>query len=330
MKFIIALTVISIQLTVSLSVFAEEKWVSVEPAMRKVTITGFTRAQSKMPLATEVEGKVSEIFADIGEPIPATKKFACLDDTFAQIDIKSAQNEMARHDVDIKYFKKDVSRHKKLVEKQTSAVSILDGLMRDLNNAKQALTVVAIRKQRLEEHKRRHCIEAPVGWLVIDRNIELGQWINEGEVVAHVGNYSQLKVPVTLSQQELAALKKDKDNIKLFLMDFNLKVPAIIEHISPAFDEKTRKILVDLLIKESLPELRGGMRVGLMLKIPDPKSTSFTISKQALEERFEEYWLYRKDGKKMRVKLLSDHSNGKVSISSHEIKLGDQFKIIQR
>jgi RND family efflux transporter MFP subunit len=288
MKFIIALTVISIQLTLSLSVFAEEKWVSVEPATRKVTITAFTRAQSKMPLATEVEGKVSKIFADIGEPIPATKKFACLDDTFAQIDIKSAQNEMTRHDVDIKYFKKEVSRHKKLVERQTSAVSVLDGLTRDLNNAKQALTVVAIRKQRLEEHKRRHCIEAPEGWLVIDRNIEVGQWVNEGEVVAHVGNYSQLKVPVTLSQQELTALKRDKDNITLLLMDFNLKVPAIIEHISPAFDEKTRKILVDLLIKESWPELRGGMRVGLMLKIPDPKSTSFTISKQALEEWFEE------------------------------------------
>ena len=329
MKFILALTMVSIQLTVSLSVYAEDKWVSVEPAMRKVTITGFTRAQSKMPLATEVEGKVSEIFADIGEPIPATKKFACLDDTFAQIDIKSAQNEMSRHNIDIKYFKKEVSRHKKLVERQTSAVSVLDGLTRNLNNAKQALVVVSIRKQRLEEHMRRHCIEAPAGWLVIDRNIESGQWVNEGEVVAHVGNYSQLKVPVTLSQQELAALKNVKDNIKLSLLDFNIKVSAIIQHISPAFDEKTRKILVDLLIKENLPELRGGMRVGLMLKIPDPKSTSFTISKQALEERFEEYWLQPKDGKKIRVKLLSDQANGKVTISSHEIKLGDQFKIIK-
>ncbi len=327
MKFTFVILMSAIQLTVSLSVFAEAKWVTVEPVMRKVTITGFTRAQSKMPLTAEVEGKVSDIFADIGEPIPATRKFACLDDTFAKIDIKSAKNEMSRHYIDIKYFKKEVSRHKQLVKKQISAVSILDGLIRDLDNAKQALSVVAIRKQRLEEHKRRHCIEAPVGWLVIDRDIERGQWVNQGEVLAHVGNYSQLKVPVTLSQKELAALKQGKESIKLFLMDFNLKVPAIIEHISPAFDEKTRKILVDLLIKENLPELHGGMRVGLTLKIPDAKSTSFTISKQALEERFEEYWVQRKDGKSIRVKLLGDQANDKVIISSREIKLGDQFKI---
>ena len=328
MKFIFALSVISIQLTISLTVFAEGKWAALEPAMRKVSITGFTRAQSKMPLATEVEGKVSKIFADIGEPIPATKKFTCLDDTFVQIDIKSAQNEMSQHRIDIKYFNKKVSRHKQLVDKKTIAVSVLDAFVRDLDNARQALSIATRRKERLEEHMRRHCIEAPEGWLVIDRNIEAGQWVNEGEVVAHVGNYSQLKVPVTLSQQELAALKRDEDNIEILLMDYNIKVPAIIEHISPAFDEKTRKILVDLLIKESLPELHGGMRVGLMLKIPDAKSTSFTISKQALEERFEEYWIQRKDGKKIRVKLLRDQADGKVSISSDEIKLGDQFKAI--
>jgi len=328
MKFIFALIVVLIQLTISLSVFAGDKWVTVEPAMREITITGFTRAQATMPLATEVEGKVSDIFADIGDPIPATKKFACLDDTFAKIDIKSAKNEMSRHYIDIKYFKKEVSRHKKLVEKHTSAISVLDSLTRDLNNARQALAVASIRKQRLEEHMRRHCVEAPEGWLLIDRNIELGQWVNQGDVVANVGNYSQLKVPVSLSQQELAALQQD-NNIELSLMDFNLKVSATIDHISPAFDDKTRKILVDLLIKGNLPELRGGMRVGLMLNIPDAKSTSFIISKLALEERFEEYWLQRKDGKKIRVKLLSDEVNGKVTIASHEIKMGDQFKIVQ-
>jgi len=328
MKLIFALIVVSIQFILCLPVLAEQKWVTAESATRMVTITGFTRAQSVMPLSAEVEGKVSNIFADIGEPIPPSKKFACLDDTFAKIDIKSAKNEMSRHYIDIKYFKKEVSRHKKLVEKHTSAISVLDSLTRDLNNARQSLAVASIRKQRLEEHMRRHCIEAPEGWLLIDRNIELGQWVNQGDVVANVGNYSQLKVPISLSQQELAALQQD-NNIELSLMDFNLKVSATIDHISPAFDDKTRKILVDLLIKGNLPELRGGMRVGLMLNILDAKSTSFTISKLALEERFEEYWLQRKDGKKIRVKLLSDQANGKVTISSHEIKLGDQFKIIR-
>ena len=328
MKFFLAFTVILIQLSLSLSAFAEEKWVFVEPAMRKISITGFTRAKSTMPLATEVEGKVSKIFADIGEPISASKKFACLDDTFVKIDIKTAKNEMSQHSIDIEYFKKEVSRHQQLVKKQSSAVSVLDGLKRDLANAKQALSIATIRKQRLEERRRRHCIKAPKGWLIIDRNIEPGQWVSQGEVVGHAGYYSQLKVPVMLSQQELAALNKNADNIELLLAKHIQKIPAIIEHISPAFDEKTRKIGVDLLIKEHLPKLRAGMRVELTLIMPDSRSSSFTISKLALEERFEEYWIQRKDGKSIRVEVLAEYDNGKVTISSPEIKLGDQFKII--
>jgi len=328
MRFVFSLTVAVVQLIISVSAYAEEQFVSVESITRNISITGFTRASAKMPLTTEVEGKVSAVFADIGDSILANKVFACLDDTFVQIDIKLVQKEMSRHYVDIKYYKKEVSRYQKLVNKQTVAVSALDSLMRDLSNAREALAIASIRKQRLEEEKRRHCIEAPEGWKVIDRSIEIGQWVRQGEVVAKVGNYSQLSIPLILSQQELASLNKNKDNIELILSGNNLKIPASIEYISPAFDEKTRKILVNLLIKQSLAELHGGMRVELILKTSGSKGASFFIDKRALEERFEEYWLQRKDGKRIRVKLLTEQANGTVTISSREIKLGDQFKII--
>jgi len=328
MKFNLTLISFLILFIITVPAFAEVEWSIVEPAERSVILSGFTYAQAKMPLTAEVEGRVGAIFADIGEPISDANKFACLDDTFAQIDIKSAQREISRNYVDIKFYKKEVARHKKLVDKQTIAVNVLDKLERDLSSARDASSIASIHKQRLEEHRRRHCIEAPEGWLVIDRNIELGQWVRQGEVVANVGNYSQLRVPMMMSQKELVALKKNKEAIELYFTEYNLKVQAKIDHISPAFDEATRKTLVDLLITKSLPELQGGMRVSLTLKIPDSDNKSYTIDKRALEERYEEYWVQRKDGKSLRVKLLGEQANGKVTISSRDIKLGDQLKIV--
>lgn len=329
MKFI--LTLIAIQFSVVFSVYAETEaeWTTVEPAMRQVTITGFTRARSKMPLAAEESGKVKQIFADVGEPIPKTGTFSCLDDTFIEIDIKSAQNDISQNVIDINFFKKEESRHQKLAKKQTLALNVLDGITRDLGKSRRAYSAAVITKQRLQERKQRHCITAPAGWLVIDRSIEPKQWVNQGDVVAHVGDYTRLKVPISLSALELAALKARQDDINLLLTDYNIKVLAEIDHISPAFDERTRKTQVDLLLKENLPEFHGGMRVEVFLNAPQA-TTSFTISKQALEERFEEYWLQRKDGKRIRVKLLSDQADGKVKIKSSEIKLGDQFKMIRQ
>jgi len=328
MKLIFALVMTVIQSSVIFSANAADKWVSVEAATRELRITGFTRARSKMPLISEVSGKVRDIFADIGEAVPSNKKFACLDDTFVDIDIKSANSEVRRHFVDIKFFKKQVARHKQLVQKHTSSVSLLDGLLRDLGKANQDWSIASIRKQRLEELKHRHCIEAPVGWLVIDRDIEIGQWINAGEVVAHVGNYSQLTLPLTLSQQELVVLKQKKGNVVLYFPELKIKSDATIEHISPRFDEKTRKILVDLLISKIPSNVSGGMRAELILNMTNTKSSSFIISKLALEERFEEYWLERMDGKRIRVKLLNDQPGGKVTILSTEISMGDQFKVV--
>jgi RND family efflux transporter MFP subunit len=329
MKLILSFIVI--QLTLSFSVYAEAEaeWVSVEPAMRQVTITGFTRASSKMPLAAEEAGKVKQIFADIGEAIPPEGNFACLDDTFIEIDIKSAQNEISQNGIDIHFHKKEQARHQKLTKKQTVALNVLDQITRDLGKSRRAYTAAVIDKQRLEERKLRHCIAAPAGWLVIDKSIEPKQWVNKGDIVAHIGDYSGLKVPITLSALELATLKSGQQKLEVLLTDYNIKVLAEIDHISPAFDEKTRKTQVDLLLKENLPEFHGGMRAEVFLNTPQA-TTSFTISKQALEERFEEYWLQRKDGKRLRVKLLSDQADGKVKIKSSEIKLGDQFKIIRQ
>lgn len=329
MKTTLTIALLVLHFTVSLTVHAEAQWATVEAAMRQVTITGFTRARAKMPLAAEESGKVKQIYAEIGQPIPAQGNFACLDDTFVQIDIKSAQNEISQNGIDINYHKKEEARHQKLTKNRTVALNVLDGISRDLGKSRRAYSAAVIRKQRLQERKLRHCIAAPAGWLVIDRSIEPKQWVNKGDIVAHVGDYSRLKVPITLSAHELAALKSGQDSLELLLTDYNIKVQAEIERISPAFDEKTRKTQVDLLLKENLPEFHGGMRVEVFLKAPQA-STSYTISKQALEERFEEYWVERKDGKRIRVKLLSDQAGGKVKIKSSEIKPGDQFKMKQQ
>lgn len=309
-------------------VFCEEvEWVTVEPAFRQVNTTGFSRARSTMYLATEVAGKVKQVYADVGETIPPEGEFACLDDTFVNIDIKEAENEIAQHAGDVSFFEKQVSRHKKLVAKKSAAVSQLDDYQRQLENLKRTLTKAKLNKQRLEENRRRHCIAVPAGWRVIERNIEPGQWINIGDPVGKVGDYSHLLVPLSLSAEELAALKQKKDHLQVKLVDYGIQVFASIGRISPAFDESSRKIRVDLLIEDDLPDYRGGMRVELLLELAD-EFGAFLIAKKALDKRFEEVWLERKNGESLRVKILDYPAENMARIISTDIKTGDQFKIV--
>ena len=311
----------------SLPIYAEEEWVTIQASVRQVTISGFTRARSSMQISNEVAGKIEQVFADVGDAITDEGNFACLDDTFVRIDIESAQNDMAQHAIDIDFFKKQVSRHQKLVATNSAAISVLDELKRELGNSQRGLQRERLRKQRLQELLQRHCLYAPAGWRVMERYVEPGQWIDVGTQVARVGDYSQLLVPLALSTQELIALKAIEDDLKVYLSELDQKIPATIELVSPAFDEQSHKTRVDLQLDKGLPVHRGGLRVELSLDLPD-KLDAFLIPKQALDERFEEIWLQRKDGKELRVTLLSYPGNGFARITSPEIKTGDQFKVL--
>lgn len=312
----------------SLSAHAENTWTTIQPSYRQVTVTGFSRARQSMVLSTEVAGKVKRVYADVGDIISKQGKVACFDDTFVKIDINSAKNEISQYQIDIQYFRKQVERYRALVGKKSAAVSQLDDWQRQLGNAQRLVQQKKFEKQRYQEKQNRHCIKSPAGWHVTKRYVEPGQWLVIGSQVAEVGNYKKLLVPLALSVNELRILEKNQHSLSVSLPEYGQQVPATIERISPAFDEKSRKIQVDLLLEKNLPVYRGGLRVEVKLNLPDPSGT-FLILAKALDKRFEEVWLERKNGQPLRVELLGYADKGQVRIASPEIKIGDQFKILK-
>ncbi len=307
--------------------YAEKIWTTAKPAYRKSTITGFSRARYSMTLSTEIAEKIKQIFIDIGDPVPKNGNIACLDDTFVKIDIRLMANEIAQHQVDIDYYRKQVNRYKKLVERNNAAISQLDEFERKLANAVQLAQFKKLKKRRLQEKLKRHCIKAPQGWKMIERLAEPGQWLNVGDPVAKVGDYRSLLVPLALSVSEMRALKHKQYDLTVKLPEYELTVPSRIGRISPSFDEKSRKIQVDLILQKKLPVHRGGLRVEVTLELPEPAGT-FLISADALDKKFEEVWLERKDGSRISVDLLGYAEHGLARISSYEIKTGDQFRIL--
>ncbi len=313
------------------TLLAESNSHFVQPVLagRDVKITGFTRAHSTMPLAAEVEGKVEKVLADIGDQIAKDTIFACLDDTFVKLDIKSAVNEIMLQKIDIDFFSKEVKRHEALVKKNSVSISALDRLKKDLGNAKNASNAAYIKKLRLKELADRHCVKAPFGWRVIARDVEPGQWVNVGEKLGEVGDYSKLVVPLTLSAAEFNALKQSQHDLKVTLLGHSARIPARIEKINPAFDEQSRKIQVELLLLGALAESRGGIRVEVSVNLPEAGTHTFFIAKDAVEERYEEYWVYKEDGSRVKVRYLGAQQDDKVKINSSDIKPGDRLKILR-
>ena len=207
---------------------AEDTWATIQPSYQQISFTGFSRARHSMVLSTEVAGKVENIFVDVGDAVSNNGNVSCIDNTFTKIDINSTANDIEQAKIDVVYYKKQLSRFKTLVQKKHISINQLDEMQRQLGTAERMVRSKKLQKQRLQETLKRHCIKSPAGWLVDERYAEVGQWLDIGNPVVKVGNYSKLLVPFALTVTELNALNAEQ-NLTVWLPEYKQQIPASIE-----------------------------------------------------------------------------------------------------
>ncbi len=302
--------------------------VVAEAATQQQVLSGYTRARTVLHLSAEEAGRIDSVFADLGDPIPEDGRFACLDDTYIKLEQQANLAGQARIKVDIAHFRRQVKRYESLVKSNSSAQIQLDETQRTLDSNIQQLEELKIQSQVLDERLVRHCISASPGWLVIERQVEPGQWVNKGQQVAKVGDYSRLLVPYALSNIEFHTLQQKRE-LHLWFPYLGKKVSARISRVSPAFDETSRKIRVELEIDDDQVDLRGGLRAELSLRLP-LKSGAVILPRSALQERYEQYWLKREDGTEIKVVYLGRDGTDRVRIVSPEVAPGQRFQLIHK
>ena len=295
-----------------------------KPASRIVTLTGFTRCRARMSLVSEIHGRIDKVNYEVGQSINPLGYFAQMDVTFLKFDLEKNQVDQDKVKSRISYLDLEAGRYRTMVGRDSAAQTILDKLEQDLDTSNYNLKGIQIQEKKLRETIERSRIKAPAGWKVIVRNIEPGEWVPTGHLLAEIGDFSTLIIPFALTPQGYESLLTHEKPFFLFLPDKDVKVQAVIWRISPAFDLQTRKIKVELKIISDINDLRGGIRIELPLVLPD-KDGALLVPKEGVENRYEEYWLTRRGGKQVSVVLLGSGPAGTLRVFSSEIHPGDQF-----
>ena len=229
----------------------------------------------------------------------------------------------------IAFHAKEVGRFEKLVERETAAQSRLDELQNKLDQAEFQIKTLIVQETELKERRGRHHIKIPQGWSVIQREVEPGEWVAVGKHLGKAGDFRTLLVPFALSPEEYRTLKNLKEPTELFFPSEGqntISLRASLGRVSPAFDPETRKINVELAVTETLSVNRGGLRAELTFDMPDP-SGAVLIPAAAVVERYEEFWLTRANGEKLRVLFLGGGPDNTYRVRASELKPGDKFRI---
>lgn len=306
----------------------------VDSARKTVTVSGYTRSAAKRNVASEVAGKVLSVHYDIGQTI-ATKPFVEIDPTFIrfQIDqvswsLKKLKVSRDRVNSRLTYLEKEFERIERLLRgdattqtRYDAAAEELDQARLELRNTDLEINTLKIQMEELQERRDRHNIVVPKGWVVVDRRVEPGEIIAAGTLLARIADFEHLVVPLVVSGEELAAIRK-MNPVKVRLE--GKPVRAVLNWVNPEFDERTRKLAVELRIQGYDGPRRGGLQAELILEVA---TQGLMVPKAAVENRFDNPRVTVKDdGKSIPIIILGE-DNGHVLIADNPaLSAGTELK----
>ncbi len=273
----------------------DEDRLLVRRAIRDSRLSGYTRKDRTMTVSSEVSGRVLRVNYDVGQTV-GEKPFIEIEPTFIDLEIEKTGQSVKKLDIVLKrmqvrvaYLEKEFFRVDTLYRRERATGVKRDAAAQELEQARLELestgrerAVLETVLRELSERKLRHNIYAPRGWIVTKRMVEPGEVIQQVTPLAEVSDYRRLVVPLSVSGEELSAIRALAEEFDAELE--GVPVKAALRWINPEFDEKTRKLNVELVIRDFRGQGRGGLMFVLPLRL---RSEGLFIPKTAVTNRYE-------------------------------------------
>lgn len=185
--------------------FAEKYFVTVTKVERKnpteeISLVGTITANNDVNIISETNGRVTNVYAKVGDYKPAGSVLFQIDDELKRAAYNSA---LANYEK----AKKDYERVKSLLETKSASDAQYDAAKLGFVNAETQYTLA---KRQLSDTK----ITTPISGYVTYRPVDVGSYVASGPnatLVANVVDISKLKVKVNVSEKDAFRLRPGDD-----------------------------------------------------------------------------------------------------------------------
>lgn len=306
----------------------ESKSLQVRTGFEQQVLQGYSRAFSTATIASEVTGRVQSVHYDVGDVL-SNEPLLKIDPIFISLELQEIavalqQNKIQQRQAEVRtaWLQREFERRQTLVDQgRVSRVAFEEiEQQRDQSQLEQQQLVqqqrqLQVKQQTAQELQQRHQPHAPQGWLVSERLVEPGEQVNAGDPLFKIQDFGRLLVPLALSHSQLTALQQQE----LATLN-NHEVKYRIYSVSPAFDERTRKIQVELEIIDYPAPYREGLLLKVPLTLPQ---LGLMVPNSAVSNRYDRPQVQRADTKELITIQILDRQGEWIKISPNpQLKAG--------
>ena len=220
-----------------------------------------------------------------------------------QLNVKNAQISLQEAEIQLTQAKSDAQRYSSLSEIgaisqqqaesfQTAAEVAQQAVFiarEEVNIARQAVTTakgrVAAQQAAIAEATQRQAyslITSPATGIVVSKNQEPGNLIQEGEEILSIGDLSAIKISLPISPTDLNLIELGQPMEVQLDAIRNRTFKGKIAKVSPVANTATRKIPIEITLLNSDNEIKSGLLA--RVKLPNTSQNLISVPQSAIVE----------------------------------------------
>jgi len=166
-----------------------------------LTLVGELRALRRSVLSAEVAGVVAEVLAERGDEVKSGAVLTAIREQPAQFALRSAKGRNAEAGADVDRAILNERRIGRLLQRKAASQDEYDSAQVELNKARAIQSIRRAELDRAADQLTRHRVRAPYPSVVVDRMVELGQWLDVGDPCYAIEDIARLRAVFAVPQQ---------------------------------------------------------------------------------------------------------------------------------
>ena len=296
-RMVVALLIVFLVALASISLAANQKTLvkkSKKPPLLVTTIAveeGAIQAESEFVgttyfarvshVATDIEGLVRKTNFVEGDTVKKGEQLVLLDSQLLESEIIGARAAYEQNLVDLENARRDFNRIDSLYKDGSISETDHDSYHSKQMRLEKLSAVLEAKHNKLLITKSKKSISAPFSGIVIDKSVEVGEWVAKGGHIAAIADNSSIDVWVNVPVEILEHLEKGREvRIRIGGREYSGNYSTFI----PKGDNATRTFTAKFSLKNS-----NGIVEGLEALVSLPKggeTAGLLVPRDAIVDKY--------------------------------------------
>ncbi len=198
-------------------------------------------------VSSEVSGLVTHIDVRTGDRITKASPLVHLDTEILEKEIILHKNKVEQAELHINHSKKNYQRMASLYKKSTIREKDYDDA--EFIYQEAVLKKYAAQKtlEKLLIQKRKSVITAPFDGIILEKNVDSGDWVQQGKLLISIGSVNDLFIKVPVAETLLKFIFVGQD-VPVTINAYNKEMTGTIDNLIPIADTKTKNVFLKIRI----------------------------------------------------------------------------------